>query len=118
MDSEWYSVHVETRAPTGALDLSVDENAADALMDFLEEHDGVVSYCPGSWEVTISVKAFDVHDAAAHGAALIGVMAAKAGMPHWPQVRAEVILQDILDAVNPPHIATFLLALRKAIHRA
>ena len=45
-DPEWYSVHVEMRAPTGTPDLAVDENAAAALMDILEEQGGVVSYGP------------------------------------------------------------------------
>jgi hypothetical protein len=100
MECEWYSVHAETRAPAGTVDLAVDDSAADALMELLEDHDGVVSYGTGSWDATVSIQAFDARDAAEHGATLICAMAFKAGLPSWPMVRAEAVRQDVLDVEN------------------
>jgi hypothetical protein len=100
MDGDWYSVHVEARPPADAQDLAVDEDAADDLMNLLEEHDGVVSAGTGRWDATVSVRASTAWDAAVHGGPLIEKLACKAGMPSWPIIRAEAVRQDVLDAAN------------------
>lgn len=100
MDWDWYSIHVEARPPAGALDISVDESAADALMELLEEHDGVISAGTGAWDARFSVRAPSAWEAVLHGAPLVEKLACKAGMPSWPVVRAEAIRQDVLDAEN------------------
>jgi len=46
------------------------------------------------------LRAAGAADAAALGASLIASMAEKAGMPPWPQVRAEAALKDLVDAEN------------------
>ncbi len=99
-DWDWYSVHVEARPPAGVQDIEVDESAADALMDLLEEHDGIVSAGKASWDATVSVQASSAWDAVVHGAPLIEKMVIKASMPTWPLVRAEAVRQDVLDAEN------------------
>jgi hypothetical protein len=95
----WYSVHVQARAPAGAL-ADVSDDAADALMDLLEDASGVVSTGDGSWDATVSVEAYDALDATHKAATLIHEMAWKAEMPSWPAVRAEAVRQDVLDAEN------------------
>ena len=100
MTWDWYSVHVETRAPADTPDLMPDETAADALMELLEDRDGIVSYGTGSWEATVSLEASDAGDAATIGTNFIGQMAIKVGMPSWTVVRAEAVRQDVLDAEN------------------
>jgi len=99
-DWDWYSVHVEARPPADAGELAVDEDAADALMEMLEEHDGVVSAGTGAWGATVSIRADSAWDATLHAAPLVEKLASKAGMPDWPIVRAEAVLQDALDAQN------------------
>ncbi len=79
--AEWFSVHVEARAPAGAPDVVVADHAADALMDLLEEHDGVVSAGAGSWDATVSVEATGALEAAFLGGGRIEKMVAKVGMP-------------------------------------
>ena len=100
MDWEWYSVHLETRAPASICNITPDEGAADALMALLEEHDGIVAAGVGSWDVTISVQAPSAPDAALYSIGIIEKMAGKAGMPAWPVARVETIRQDLLDAQN------------------
>lgn len=97
---DWYSVRMEARSPADAQNLTTDEDAADALMELLEEHDGVVSAGIGSWDATISIQAATAWDAALNGSTLIEELATKAGMPSWPIVRAQAVRQDILDAEN------------------
>ncbi len=100
MDWDWYSIHVGARPPAGALDLAVDENAADALMELLAEHDGVVSAGTGAWDATFSIQAPSAWEAVLHGAPFLEKLACKAGMPSWPVARAEAVRQDVLDAEN------------------
>ena len=100
MGSEWYSVHMEARASADALNLMVDEDAADALMDLLDDHDGAVSTGTGVWEATISVRAVNAWEATSSGSVLIEKLADKAGIPDWPAVRVDVVRQDVLEAEN------------------
>ena len=100
MGSDWYSVHMEARPSADAQDLTVDEDAADALMELLEQYDGVVSTGTGAWGATISVQASNAWEASGSGSALIERLAEKAGMPYWPAVRVDVVRQDILEAEN------------------
>jgi hypothetical protein len=100
MDWDWYSVRVEARPGADAIYFTVDDVAADALMEMLEEYDGIVSAGNGSWDVTVSIQAESAWDATVSGAPMIEKFAHKAGMPEWPIVRAEAIRQDVLDAEN------------------
>jgi hypothetical protein len=100
MGSDWYSVHTEARASANAQGLTVDEDAADALMDLLGQHDGVVSTGTGTWEATISVEASNAWEATSSGSDLIEKLADKAGMPDWPAVRVDVVRQDVLEVEN------------------
>ena len=93
MGSDWYSVHMEARASASAQGLTVDEDAADALMDSLEQHDGVVSTGTGTWEATISVEASSAWEATTSGSDLIEKLADKAGMPNSPAVRVDAFRQ-------------------------
>jgi hypothetical protein len=77
-----------------------DESAADRLMALIEDHSGVVSTGRGSWTATVSVRDVSAQKAAISGATLIEQTAAQAGMPRWPAVRIETILQDVLDEDN------------------
>ena len=97
---DWYSIHLETRAPDGTSDLTPDESAADVLMDLLAGHYGIVSSGAGSWSATVSMQAPGAPEAVISGAGLITNVAAKAGMPSWPTVRTEAVRQDVLDAEN------------------
>jgi RNA polymerase sigma factor (sigma-70 family) len=99
MHHTWYSVYVGAQAPPGA-DPSVDDGAADELMDLLTEHSGVVSAGDTSWTATVSVTANDVRGAADVGAALVEGLARRAGMPAWPLVRCEAVREDVLAADN------------------
>jgi hypothetical protein len=97
---DWYSIRLEARAAAGARDLVADEDAADALMDLLNEYDGVVSSGVGSWSATVSLQAPSAPEAVMFATGLIEKMGVKAGMPTWPPVRAEAVRQDVLDAEN------------------
>jgi predicted DNA-binding transcriptional regulator AlpA len=124
MSRDWYSVHVEARAPGRATAFS--EDSADRLLELLEDHSGVVSGGHDSWSATISVLDSSVQNAATNGAELIDEMAAQAGMPRWPVVRIEAILQDVLeqeiatptlpDLVAVPEAAAILGVSQQRVH--
>jgi hypothetical protein len=114
LEWEWYSVHVEARPAVDAENLAVDEDAADELMQLLEEHDGVVSAGAGSWDATVSVQAASAWEAVMSGAPHIEKLAYKAGMPDWPLVRAEAVRQDVLDAENARPTLPELVSLPEA----
>lgn len=96
MPANWFSVHIEVRAPGGDSHV-IDEDSPDRLMDILEEHSGVVSAGGRSWSATISVKAPAAIDATTRGAAVVQEAANRAGMPAWPIIRAEAVREDVLD---------------------
>jgi hypothetical protein len=100
MSVAWYSLRLETRAPVGEREVTVDDAAADELMALLEDYEGVVSSGTGSWSATISTQAQGAVEATLYGSGLIEKMAGNAGMPPWPVVRAESIRQDELEAEN------------------
>jgi predicted DNA-binding transcriptional regulator AlpA len=124
MSRDWYSVHVEARAPAGATALG--EDSADRLMELLEDHSGVVSGGRDSWSATVSVRDSSAQNAAADGADLIHEMAAQAGIPRWPVVRVEAILQDVVeeevatptlpDLVAVPEAAAILGVSQQRVH--
>jgi hypothetical protein len=124
--SEPFNVRVETRAPRVIQDVT-DKNAADELMDLLEDYDGIVSSGPRSWAAVITIPAAGPREAAIAGEMLIEEMAAKAGMPEWPAVRVEAIRQDVLaeqldrtllpDLVSTPEAADILGVSPQRLHQ-
>lgn len=98
--TSWFSVHVESRAPNGQQHTYVDDASADALMDLLEAYDGVVGNNDRQWTATISIEEPEPARAVAVAVALIESLAQRAGMPHWPLVRAEAVREDVLDEQN------------------
>jgi hypothetical protein len=122
-----FSVRVETRAPRDARDVLPEDAAADDLMDLLEDHDGVVSSGPGSWDAIVTIPADGAREAAEVAAHMIEAWAAKAGMPAWPAVRVEAVRQDVLaeqlerpslpDLVSAPEAADILGVRPQRLHQ-
>ena len=123
---EPFSVRVETRAPRDARDVLPDD-AADELMDRLEDYDGVVSCGPRSWDATVTIAAINPRQAAEEGTQIIEYRAAKSGLPSWPAVRIEAIRQDVLaeqlerpalpDLVSAPEAADILGVRPQRLHQ-
>ncbi len=123
---EPFSVRVEARASICDEDAMTDD-AADELMDQLEDYDGIVSSGPRSWDVTITIPASNSREAAESGTHFIETWARKAGMPQWPIVRVEVIRQDVLadevaqpslpDLVSAPEAAEILGVKPQRVHQ-
>src|ERR1017187_8000849 len=103
---EPFSVRVESRAPRDARDALPDDDAADDLMDMLEDCDGIVSSSPGSWDAIVTVlasgppgpgsgdpvgpgRAGAPRGAAAAPATMSEAGAPRAGSPGGPAVRVE-----------------------------
>jgi len=99
MDTSWFRVHLEARAPEGVAQI-VHEGAADKLMDLLVEQHGTVSSVAGQWGVTIGLEEPDPVRAAAVAAALVESLAPVAGLPDWPMVRVEAVREDVLEEGN------------------
>lgn len=96
----WFSVHVEARAPAGERTSEVDDASVDVFMDLLKAYDGVVGNSHRSWTATVSIEMPDPRHAVAAAVPLIESLAATAGMPAWPMVRAEAVRDDVLEADN------------------
>ena len=99
MDTAWFRVRLEARAPEGVAQI-LNEDAADRLTGLLAQHHGIVSADAGQWGVTIRLEEPDPVRAAAVAAALVESLAAVAGLPDWPMVRVEAVRQDVLEEDN------------------
>jgi hypothetical protein len=123
---DWYSVHLEARAPGNTPEAGPSESVTDAFMDLLEKHDGIVSADAQSWAATVSVEAATALEAAFLGYRRVMEMAEKADMPGWPIVRTEVTRHDVLDAeserpglpevVSVPEVAEILGVSPQRVH--
>jgi hypothetical protein len=101
MDTSWFRVHLEARAPEGVAQ-DVHGDAADKLTALLAEQHGTVSSDAGRWGVTIRLEEPDPVRAAAVAAALVESLAAIAGLPGWPMVRVEAVREDVLEDDRGP----------------
>ena len=99
----FYRALIETRAADAGREL--DDAALTAFKEAVAPFSGAVSGggSPRSWSARISVEAHGAADAVALAAALVSRLAADAGLPAWPVVRAEAVREDILveDAARP-----------------
>lgn len=89
-------MNVEARTDGGG---QIEEAAAERLADLLQPYDGSVAGGaePPRWGVTISIEAASAAEAVAEATRLVISMAAEAGLPGWPVVRAGAIREDMLD---------------------
>ena len=89
-------MHVEARTNGSG---QIEGAAAERLADLLQPYDGSVAGGaePPRWGVTMSIEAASAAEAVAEATRLVISMAAEAGLPGWPVVRAEAIREDLLD---------------------
>jgi hypothetical protein len=98
---DWWSVSVEARSDNRG------ELAEDAVGKFLaltEPYSGSVSMAgsPARWTATVSVETLGAAEAIGEGVRLVILLAAEAGLPVWPVVRAEATRQDLYDNGSSP----------------
>ncbi len=93
---DWWSVTVEAQ-PDGQA--RMDDEAIDKFLDLIEPYDGSVGVGAERplWDATISLEADSAADAVAEAVRILTVLAADAGLPVWPVVRAEVVRADVRD---------------------
>jgi hypothetical protein len=93
---DWWSIDVETRTDgTG----TVDEAATARFADLVQPYSGSVAAGsePPRWSATISLEAASPAEAIAEAMRLVINLAADAGLPGWPVVRAAVAREDVLE---------------------
>jgi hypothetical protein len=93
---DWWSVSVEARADgTG----EIAESALGRFSDLTQPYGGniVADAEPLRWTAGISIEAAGASEAVAEGIRLVTSLAADAGLPGWPVIRAEAIRQDMAD---------------------
>jgi len=97
---DWWSVSVEARTDGMGL---IDGDAVDKFLDLTQPYSGSVSAGgePPRWSATISLEAESTADAVAEAVRIVTLLAADAGLPLWPVVRAEAIRADVLDDQLP-----------------
>jgi hypothetical protein len=93
---DWWRVNVEARADDGGL---IDKAAIDKLLDLVQPYDGIVGAGLESprWSATISIEAVSAVEAVAEATRMVISLAAEAGLPGWPIVRAEAVREDVVD---------------------
>jgi hypothetical protein len=105
---DWWSVSVEAHA-YGPGEIDGNTEIADAAMgvftDLTQPYDGsiIASAEPPRWTATVSIEAAGAADAVAEAVRLVTTLAADAGVPGWPVVRATAVRADMIDSdsANP-----------------
>jgi hypothetical protein len=93
---DWWSVSVEARTDDRG---ELAEAAVDKFLALTEPYSGTVSMAgdPARWTATVSLEAPAAAEAVAEGVRVVTLLAAEAGLPVWPVVRAEAIREDLSD---------------------
>ena len=101
---DWWSVTVEARTEGTGL---IDDDAVEKFLDLSEPYSGSVSAGgePLRWNATVSLESESAADAVTEAVRLLTLLAADAGLPVWPVVRAEAVREDILDDELPAPLA-------------
>ena len=95
--TDWYSVAIEARSPSGAG--HVDDDTIARFADLLQPDSGVCGAggIPPRWDARISIGALGMEEAVRVGPELILRLASEAGLSTWPVVRIEATREDVLD---------------------
>jgi hypothetical protein len=100
---DWWSVTIEAQTDGHA---PMDDEALEKFLDLIEPYDGSVGVGTElpTWDATISLEADSAADGLTEAVRILTVLAADAGLPVWPVVRAEVIRADVRDdrLILPP----------------
>lgn len=93
---DWWSVTVEAQTDGHS---PMDDEAIEKFLDLIEPYDGSVGVGAEqpTWDATISLESASAADAVTEAVRVLTVLAADAGLPVWPVVRAEVIRADVRD---------------------
>jgi hypothetical protein len=103
---DWWSVSVEARAEgisgiAGNGEIAV--SAMGVFTDLTRPYDGsiVADTERSRWTATLSIEATGAPEAVAEADRLVTALAADAGLPGWPVVRATAIRGDTLEDSGP-----------------
>jgi hypothetical protein len=97
---DWWSVTVEARTEGAG---QIEDDAVEKFLDLSEPYSGSISTGgdPPRWTATVGLEAEGVADAVAEAIRLLTLLAADAGLPVWPVVRAEAVREDVLSDELP-----------------
>jgi hypothetical protein len=93
---DWWSVNIEARTDGAA---QIADDAVDRFLALTEPYSGTVSMGgdPARWSAIISLEAAGAAEAVAEGMRVVTLLAADAGLPVWPVVRAEATREDLFE---------------------
>jgi hypothetical protein len=93
---DWWSVNIEARTDGPA---QIADDAVDKFIALTEPYSGTVSMGgdPARWSATISLEAGGAAEAVAEATRVVTLLAADAGLPGWPVVRAEAMREDLFE---------------------
>jgi hypothetical protein len=93
---DWWHVSIEARTDGVA---EIADDAVDKFLALAESATGTVSQGvdPTRWNVTVRLEAAGPAEAVAEGLRVVTLLAADAGLPGWPVVRAEATRGDVSD---------------------
>ncbi len=91
---DWWSISVEARSDGPH---AVDDDARARFLDLTQPYDGAIATAadPPRWSATVSLEAAGAADAVADATRLVVELAADAGLPGWPVVRASAVRDDV-----------------------
>ena len=99
---DWWSVSVEARADgTGEIEGNgqIAESAMGVFADLTQPYDGSITANaePPHWTARVSIEAAGATEAVAEAVRLVTTLAADAGLPGWPVIRAAAVRQDMVE---------------------
>lgn len=95
---DWWSVSVEAQAD--GTEGEVAESAVGRFTDLTQPYGGyiVANAEPPRWTANVSIEAAGATEAVAEAVRLVTSLAADAGLPGWPVVRATAVREDMIDS--------------------
>jgi hypothetical protein len=99
---DWWSVSVEARADgTSETDGNgqISDSAMSAFTDLTRPYDGsiIADAETPRWTARVGIEAAGASEAVAEAIRLVTTLAADAGLPGWPVIRAAAVRQDMVD---------------------
>lgn len=95
---DWWSVSVEAHADGNEGEVA--ESAMGRFTNLTQPYGGyiIADVEPPRWTASVSIEAAGATEAVAEAVRLVTSLAADAGVPGWPVVRATAVRQDMIDS--------------------
>ena len=93
---DWWNISIEARTDGPA---EIDDDTKARFLDLTQPYDGTITTDedPPRWAATVSLEAAGAPEAVAEATRLVVELAADAGLPIWPVIRAAAVREDAIE---------------------